>query len=226
MRQAEQCNVSGTNFVPTKFKIMKRIILTLALCFAAAATLRAQTTTIANLESSIDRESTAISKYKAYSDKASAEGQYAVAALFAAASHAASVHADRMTAVLTDLGVKDYKAAIGRFEAGTTAKNLQEAIDSETNASTNVYPGFMNKADAEKISAASQAFYFATNSDLKHVIIYKDVLSKSDKPETITKTFYVCPKCGNIFAGSRDTFCSVCGHPFWGCAKFQAQKPS
>lgn len=166
--------------------------------------------TIANLKAAIDGETMASTKYAAFAQQAAADSLYAVEALFKATSKAEAIHIQNHQAVLATLGVTDYQANTSEFEVKTTAENLLSAIDGEVYESTVMYPTFLHDAEAEKVQGALVSFNFAQDAEKKHASIYREVLSKLSTPQLLETSYYVCPKCGNLYAGTADASCDLC----------------
>lgn len=149
------------------------------------------------LKESFAGESQANRKYLAFAKKADDEGYPGVAKLFRAASEAEAVHA------LSELRALD--------GIKTTEQNLQAAIEGETHEFTQMYPGFIQTAEAEGNSQAKKAFTFANEAEKVHAELYKKALAAIDsKADT---DYYVCPVCGYIHENSAPEKCPICGAP-------------
>ncbi|MEG0498688.1 MAG: ferritin family protein [Alistipes sp.] len=166
--------------------------------------------TIANLKAAIDGESTAAAKYAAFADQAAADSLYNVEAMFRATSQAEALHIKNHQEVLVSLGVADYVGTAAEFEVKTTAENLQAAIDGETYEFTEMYPTFIADAEAEKVNAAVVSLTYAKDAENGHAKIYADALANITTPEVIAAVYFVCPKCGNTYAGTAAEVCEFC----------------
>lgn len=166
--------------------------------------------TIANLKAAIDGEATASAKYAAFATQAAKDSLYNIEALFNATSQAEAIHINNHQVVLVSLGVTDYTPNIQKFDIKSTAENLQTAIDGETYEFTEMYPGFIKDAEAENVQGALVSFNFAQDSEKGHADIYTDVLAKIATPDAIANIYYVCPKCGNTYAGTPSEICELC----------------
>src|SRR5512144_777745 len=88
-----------------------------------------------NLKEAFAGESQASQKYLAFSKAAEKEGFRNIAALFRTAAQAERIHAE---------------GHLGAMEGiGSTAQNLQTAIDGETYEFTQMYPPMLQQAQAE-----------------------------------------------------------------------------
>jgi rubrerythrin len=147
------------------------------------------------LKESFAGESQANRKYLAFAKKADDEGYPGVAKLFRAASEAEAVHAQLELRVLG--GIK------------TTAENLQGAIEGETFEFTQMYPGFIQTAEAEGNSQAKRAFTFANEAEKVHADLYKKALENLDRKADTE--YYVCTVCGYIHENNAPEKCPICG---------------
>ena len=152
--------------------------------------------TLKNLMEAFAGESQANRKYLAFSKKAEADGKKNAAKLFKAASDAETLHA-----------LKHFEVA---GKVGTTADNLQEAVNGETDEYQNMYPDFIKEAEKEGNKAAITTFTFAMKAEEVHARLYKEALENLDETEEVF--YYLCPVCGNIEKAIPDK-CNICGVP-------------
>lgn len=154
------------------------------------------TNTTENLKVAFAGESQASQKYLAFAKKAERDGFPKVAKLFRTASAAEQIHAEG-----------HFKAMDG---VGTTADNLQAAIDGETYEFTEMYPPMMDQAvtDGHK---AQRMFKFASSAEAVHAEIYKMALEAVQNGEDLAEEFYLCPVCGHIELGTPPENCPICG---------------
>ena len=157
-------------------------------------------TTNDNLQAAFAGESEANRKYLAFADRAEAEGLKQIAKLFRAAAAAETVHAHAHLRAMS--GVKD------------TADNLQAAIEGEGYEFREMYPGFIEEAEREKMQAAQITFRNANAVEKIHHQLYEEALetlkSGNDLPET---KIFVCGVCGNTVKGEPPEKCPICGVP-------------
>jgi rubrerythrin len=169
--------------------------------------------TIDNLKSAITDETTASAKYKAFSEKAKAEGYDEIAGLFAATSKSESIHAVNHMKALEKMGEK-FEAKADTFEVKTTKENLEAALKGESYEVDTMYPDFMKIADADEATDAKKSFNWAMETEKKHKELYQKALDalKNKKVKDLPMEYFVCPKCGNIFTSDNvDEICGFCG---------------
>lgn len=154
-------------------------------------------TTQENLSEAFAGESQANRKYLAFADQAAKDGFSNVAKLFRTAAEAETIH------------------AMGHFKAmggvGTTAENLQAAIDGETYEYTEMYPPMLEKAEGEG-HKAKRMFGYAAKAEAVHAKLYKQALEavKAGKDLEVG-AIYLCPVCGHIEFGKAPDACPICG---------------
>ncbi len=151
-----------------------------------------------NLHAAFAGESQASRKYLYFAEKADASGQPQVARLFRAASEAETVHARNHLNAMNGIG--------------SVADNLKAAVSGEYAEFTEMYPGFIAQADAEKNTQARISFNWANKVEQVHHALYQKALQAvqaGQKPET--KTVYVCQRCGNTVEGDAPDTCPICG---------------
>jgi rubrerythrin len=151
-----------------------------------------------NLETAFAGESQANRKYLFFAEQAEKEGHRQIARLFRAAAEAETVHARKHLTVLE--GIR------------TTGDNLQAAIGGEHYEFTEMYPEFIEQAEAEGESKARTSFNLANQVEKIHHGLFKaalDMLEKKQAPED--KTFYVCQVCGYTVEGEAPDKCHICG---------------
>jgi rubrerythrin len=153
-----------------------------------------------NLQAAFAGESQANRKYLAFAAKADAEGHPQIAKLFRAAAAAETVHAHSHLRVMG--GVKD------------TKQNLQAAIDGEGHEFKEMYPDFIQEAEAEGNRAAATSFRNANAVEKIHYDLYteaaKTLAAGKDLPAA---SIHVCEVCGNTVVGEAPDRCPVCGAP-------------
>lgn len=143
-------------------------------------------------------ESQANRKYLAFSEKAAEEGFKNVATLFKAASEAEAIHAKKLLKVL---------GAVGKTE-----KNLAESVAGETYEFTDMYPGFIRTAEAEKRTDAVLAFTYAMKAEQVHAKLYEKALTQIKSGSDMGREkIFLCPVCGNIEIGKAPDKCPICG---------------
>lgn len=153
-----------------------------------------------NLESAFAGESQASRKYLFFAEKAEREGYKRTARLFRAAADAETVHARNHLKVLQGIN--------------STRENLEAAISGENHEFTEMYPKFIEQANAEGEKKAADSFDFANKVEEIHHGLYRDALNTLDREDKLElKPFYVCQFCGYTVEGEAPDKCPVCGVP-------------
>ncbi|EAX46678.1 Rubrerythrin [Thermosinus carboxydivorans Nor1] len=155
-----------------------------------------------NLATAFAGESQANRKYLAFAKQAELEGYPQVAKLFRATAEAETIHA------LAHL------KAMGGIKS--TAENLKAAITGETYEFSEMYPPFIQEAEAENNTAALRSFKLANEAEKVHAELYQKYLDNLEKKEVVD--LYLCTVCGHINEGKAPEKCPICG------AKAQAYK--
>ena len=153
------------------------------------------TDTINNLKDAIAGESQANQKYRAFAKKAERDGFANIARLFLATAEAERIHAE------------GHLQALGNI--GSTADNLQAAIDGETYEFTEMYPPMLEQAEAEE-HKAKRMFKYATKAEAVHAKLYKLALDAVEQGIDLDVDFYLCPVCGYIEFGEPAEDCPIC----------------
>ena len=152
-----------------------------------------------NLAAAFAGESQANRTYLAFAAKAEADGFPQIAKLFRAAAAAETVHAHA------------HLRAMGGISE--TAENLQAAIEGEGHEFKEMYPAFIEEAEAEGDKRALMSFKQANADEEIHYNLYSEALETlkggSDLPAA---PIYVCQVCGNT-VGELPDRCPVCGVP-------------
>lgn len=154
------------------------------------------TDTIKNLKEAFAGESQANQKYRAFAKKAERDGFANVARLFQAAAEAERIHAEGHLKALEGIG--------------STAENLQAAINGETYEYTEMYPPMYDQARADD-HKAKRMFEYALKAEEVHAKLYKLALEAVQQGKDLDVDFYLCPICGYIEFGKPTEDCPVCG---------------
>ncbi len=156
--------------------------------------------TFENLMAAFAGESQANRKYTAYAKKAEKDGNMNAAKLFRAAADAETLHA-----------LREFEVA---GKVGSTADNLKDGIEGETYEYKEMYPPFIEQAEAEGNKAAAMIFTFAMKAEEVHAKLYQEALENLDETEEVF--YYLCPVCGNIekFVPEKCIICNVSGDKF------------
>ena len=154
-------------------------------------------TTIDNLKEAFAGESQANQKYRAFAKKAEKDGFPNIARLFRTTAEAERIHAE---------------GHLGSLEGvGSTAENLQAAIDGETYEYTKMYPPMFDQANTDD-HKAKRMFGYALKAEAVHAKLYALALEAVKQGKDLTEVeFYLCPVCGHIEFGKPSAACPVCG---------------
>ncbi len=152
--------------------------------------------TTKNLKEAFAGESQASQKYRTFAKKAEQEGFTNVARLFQAAAEAERIHAEGHLKALDGIG--------------STAENLQAAIDGETYEYTEMYPPMLEAAQAEG-HKAKRMFEYALEAEEVHAHLYQMALEAVQQGRDLQADFYLCPVCGYIELGQPSEDCPICG---------------
>ena len=153
------------------------------------------TTTLDNLKNAFAGESQANQKYRAFAKKAEQDGLLNIARLFRTTAEAERIHAEG-----------HLKAQDG---VGSTAENLQAAIDGETYEFTTMYPPMLAQAEADD-HPAKRMFGYAVQAEAVHARLYKMALEAAKAGKDLDVEFYLCPVCGYIEIGKPTEACPIC----------------
>jgi rubrerythrin len=153
-------------------------------------------TTLDNLKNAFAGESQANQKYRAFAKKAEQDGFPNIARLFRTTAEAERIHAEGHLKSLEWIG--------------STAANLQAAIDGETYEYQKMYPPMLEQATADD-HKAKRMFGYALDAEAIHAKIYAMALEAVKQGKDLDMEFYLCPVCGNIELGKPTEPCKVCG---------------
>jgi rubrerythrin len=154
------------------------------------------TDTTKNLKEAFSGESQANQKYRAFSKKAESEGFANIARLFLATAEAERIHAEGHLKAMEGIG--------------STAENLQAAIDGETYEFTEMYPPMLEQAEADE-HKAKRMFKYAVEAEAVHAKLYQLALDAAQQGKDLDVDFYLCPVCGYIEFGQPSDPCPICG---------------
>jgi rubrerythrin len=154
-------------------------------------------TTIDNLKEAFAGESQANQKYLNFAKKAEQDGFHSIAKLFRLTAEAEKIHAEG-----------HFKSLDG---VGSTAQNLQAAIDGETYEYTTMYPPMLKQAEADG-HKAKRMFAYAVEAEAIHAKLYTMALDAVKQGKDLAGVeFYLCPVCGYIEIGKPTAACPICG---------------
>jgi rubrerythrin len=150
-----------------------------------------------NLKEAFAGESQANRKYLAFAQRAEKEGFANVARLFRTAAEAETIHA---------LGHLNAMGGVG-----STAENLQAAVDGETYEHAEMYPPMIEQAENEG-HKAKRMFNFASKAEAVHAKLYAQALEAVKQGKDLeVSDIYLCPICGHVEFGKAPDTCPICG---------------
>ena len=153
-----------------------------------------------NLKSAFAGESQASRRYVFFAEKAGKEGQPQIARLFRAAAEAETVHARNHLDVMGGIGA--------------TRDNLKEAISGESYEFKEMYPGFIEQAEAENNKRGRVTFGYANEVEKVHHALYQKALGTLESGQKLKdEPYFVCQNCGNTVGGEAPERCPICGAP-------------
>jgi rubrerythrin len=154
-------------------------------------------TTHENLSEAFAGESQANQKYRAFARQAEEDGFPNVARLFRTTAEAERIHAEGHLKALDGVG--------------STAQNLQAAIDGETYESATMYPPMLQQAEQDG-HKAKRMFGYAVKAEAVHARLYRLALDAVKAGQDLLQSeFYLCPVCGHIEFGKPPAVCPICG---------------
>lgn len=149
-----------------------------------------------NLGEAFAGESQANQKYRSFAEKAEQDGLANIARLFRTTAEAERIHA-----------AGHLRAMEG---VGSTAENLQAAIDGETFEYTKMYPPMLEQAEADSHRARIM-FGFAVKAEEVHAQLYSKALEAAKQGKDLEESkIYLCPVCGHIELGGAPDACPIC----------------
>jgi rubrerythrin len=178
--------------------------------------------TFLNLGAAFVGESMARNRYTMYNKVARTEGFEQIAGIFAETADQERVHARVLFELLQDIKAEnggELKLANAEVPLvlGTTAENLQAAIDGEHYETTTMYPGFADVADKEGYKAIAARLRSIAVAEAHHEERYSKLL-KEVKAQSVFKKdhkiIWVCRECGYVHEGTEPPAkCPACQHP-------------
>lgn len=151
-----------------------------------------------NLQAAFAGESQANRKYLAFAAKAEADGFPQIARLFRAVAEAETVHAHAHLRVLKGVG--------------DTKQNLQAAQQGEAHEFRQMYPQFIQQAEAEGAKAAATSFRYAMAVEETHYGLYGEALQALESGRDLPSSeISICDVCGHTVLGAVPEKCPVCG---------------
>jgi rubrerythrin len=168
--------------------------------------------TAENLRSAFGGESQAYQRYQVWGDKAKEHGYPKVALLFKAISYAEQVHASNHFEAHDNIEGDFLVASGAGFGIGTTAENLQGAIDGENFEIEQMYPSYKVVAQNQKEQDAITSFYYALEAEKIHSKLFSEAKEAVENDEDYDiDTVHICEVCGHTATDGAPDECPVCG---------------
>ncbi|HHN64414.1 MAG TPA: rubrerythrin family protein [Nitrospirae bacterium] len=179
--------------------------------------------TIENLTKAFIGESQARNRYTFYAKIAQKEGYDQIAELFLITADNEREHAKWLFRLINELKGKTGEElkeisveAAAPLTLGSTAENLQAAIDGENYEHTSMYPGFAQVAEEEGFPEIATRLRAIAKAEAHHEERYRKLLAQVQagtvfkKPQSVT---WVCRKCGYVHEGTEPPErCPSCNH--------------
>lgn len=179
--------------------------------------------TFVNLGAAFIGESMARNRYTMYSKVARTEGFEQIAAIFAETADQERMHASILFHFLQDIkeenggDLKVPEAGVP-LVLGTTADNLQAAIDGEHYETTTMYPGFADVAEKDGYTAIAACLRAIAVAEAHHEERYTKLLKEVKEQSVFKKDhkiIWVCRECGYVYEGTEPPAkCPACQHPY------------
>ena len=180
-------------------------------CCGEAMEMVTKSLTLVNLMKAFAGESQARNKYEYYAKAAQKEGYRDIAAHFQRAANNEKEHAK------LELALHNRMKFERENNFGTTAENLQDAINGEHYENSSMYPDFAAVAKAEGDKEAARLFSAIGKVEVEHEKMYTMLLERLNADhefESDEEEAWICEVCGHIHYGKKALEkCPVCKHP-------------
>lgn len=173
--------------------------------------------TFKNLLTAYEGESNACARYKAFAQRAQADGLDGIASLFRAAARAEEIHASSQARVIRQLG-GEARAKVDPPLVKSTLDNLKLALAEESYEAQSMYPNFWEEASAHINATAARSFMFAMEAEKAHVSLYTEAIGLLEEASANTwiraaQNFHVCAVCGHTSRTQPGDNCPTCNYP-------------
>ena len=180
-------------------------------CCGEAMQMVTKSLTLVNLMKAFAGESQARNRYEYYAKVAQKEGYRDIAAHFQRAANNEKEHAK------LELALHNRMKFERENNFGTTAENLQDAINGEHYENASMYPDFAAVAKAEGDKEAARLFSAIGKVEVEHEKMYTTLLERlnaNHEFESDEEEAWICEVCGHIHYGKKALEkCPVCKHP-------------
>ena len=168
--------------------------------------------TTANLQSAFGGESQAYQRYKVWGEKAEKDDFPNVGTLFEAIAYAEEVHASNHFEALSNVNEDSLVASMAGFGIGSTAENLQGAIDGENFEIEQMYPSYHTVAQDQNESDALRSFHYALEAEKIHSKLYSEAKEAVENGEDYDLDYVsICEVCGHTVKDNTPDKCPICG---------------
>jgi len=208
-------NYSTLYRCPTCGEVVNTRPATCPICATSGSAFILYSQTYDDLLAAMQGEINAVANFTAFAAKAQAAGYPMIARLFQATADAKAKHAQDIWAMLQSMGATDAEKPVVSITptAGTTAQNLQMAVDGTTYEYTTMYPGFKTTAQNGGLTDAANLFNMIGQAEQNHQANFSDALAHLGDLtylDTNYSTLYRCPTCGEVVKVCPAT-CPICG---------------
>ncbi len=167
-----------------------------------------------NLKSAFGGESQAYQRYQVWGDAAAEEGYSHVALLFEAIAYAEEVHASNHFEALANKEGDDLVTSAAGFGIGSTAENLQGAIEGETFEIEQMYPTYHLVASDQGEDDALKSFYYALEAEKIHANLFAEAKEAVEAGNDYELEYVsICEICGHTVKDGTPDKCPICGAP-------------
>lgn len=167
-----------------------------------------------NLINAFGGESMAHMRYLHFALQADSENYPNVARLFRAIAHAEYIHAGDHYRELRHLDGGFVANSMAAFGPGSTAKNLQLAVEGETFEIEEMYPTYIKVAEFQEEKGARRSFEWSFTTEKTHRALFErsaEAVEKGDDVEL--DAVQVCEVCGYTLEGKAPENCPLCSAP-------------
>ena len=169
-------------------------------------------TTLENLKAAVCGETGASAKYTACAKLAKEKGYEQLGRLWEATSAAEQVHIRLEAGLVEELEPGYERPVVDAPELEEIDLNLVASANGEIFETTDMYPGFIAKAQEEGNAKAVQVFTKAKLAEAVHAELYLQAYNNIDAADD--DSYFLCPGCGYIEKGSAaPEKCPICGAP-------------
>jgi len=180
-------------------------------CCGEAMEMITQNLTLVNLMKAFAGESQARNKYEYFAKVAQKEGFRDIAEHFQRAANNEKVHAK------LELALHNRMQNDSEDSFGTTAQNLQYAIDGESYENLTMYPDFAQIAKDEGYKEAAKLFTGIGKIEVEHENMFKMLLQRleagAEHVSEDDEEAWICEVCGHVHYGKKALkVCPVCKH--------------